>query len=101
MKETSSEITSSFVRDIHLIYAELFLGTPFVNLLMCYFLEHKKLQLYIISQLKSVCCQVFCRAVFPKLCVADPWSVGQILGAPYITYITVKCDNVLAKSLLR
>lgn len=33
MKETSSEITSSFVRAVHLIYAELFLGTPFVKLL--------------------------------------------------------------------
>jgi len=32
MKETSSEVTSSFVRDVHLIYAELFLGTPFVKL---------------------------------------------------------------------
>jgi len=31
MKETSSEITSSFIRDIHLIYVELFLGTPFVK----------------------------------------------------------------------
>lgn len=33
MKETSSEITSSFVHDIQLIYAELFLGTPFLKLL--------------------------------------------------------------------
>ena len=32
-KETSSEAASSFVRDIHLIYAELFLGTLFVKLL--------------------------------------------------------------------
>ena len=33
VKETSSEITSSFIHDIHLIYVELFLGTPFVKLL--------------------------------------------------------------------
>ena len=33
MKETSSEIASSFVRDTLLIYAELFSGTPFVELL--------------------------------------------------------------------
>jgi hypothetical protein len=78
-EKASSEIASSFVRDIHLIYAELFLGTLFgelLNVLTGCCLEHKKLQLCIVSQLKSVCCQVFCKAAFHKLCAAEPWNVG-------------------------